>query len=252
MKSNLIAVLLALIASAQAQSAAKVAVFRNADVGKEYIFDHTTERTYYNASSFCESLNATLIKIRSSKENNFITENMENLAFRHYFYLGVVPVNMTAFIGIRPTKFTDGTEVEYYNCENNSYDACSSTYYGCAVLVVWYNGNWRPDDCNTSFGNFALCERPLPVEGIVEPLVEKWNTTLQEVDQLIKDKDKNMMRMINENAKLRENITHVTIENSKLQEKLNEREQVSRRRELYLLSHLKNFIEDMAKIKNSN
>lgn len=147
---------------------------------------------------------------------------------------------------IRSAKFIDGTEVKYHQCSKQ----CGGSNSCGVVMVDLSDGEWFPTSCRDN--RYVICERPLSMEGIVEHLVKKWNLTLHAVDKLIKDKDTNITHLISENAKLEKNITHVMSENAKLREKVTGREQSSKRREEYLISKLKNFIDDLGKIRDGN
>lgn len=248
MKSNLIAVFCALIASSLAQSATKVTTFRNVDLVKEYILDYgIINRTLSDATSFCKSHNATLIKIRSQEESNWIRENVRKFQSNGWFFLGVSPVLQGRGQKIiESTKFADGTEIKYHQC----FRGCVGSYPCGVIIVNLFSGEWASTDCDYKY--LAICERPLAVEDVVEPIVKKWNSTVRAVDELIKDKNRNITHLISEKVKLRENVTLVMRENARLREKLNEHKQSSQRRENYLLSLLKKFVDDLVKIKNGN
>ena len=120
---------------------------------KVYLFELSAKEYNFNQSiAFCEQNGATLVKLRSVNETEFVG----NLIPGHSFYMGV----KVAPPDTSPTNYADSTRFNWTNWEfgqpTPSHNESNTVIVGSNVNRTWYVSD-------LSYGTKSvICERPLP------------------------------------------------------------------------------------------
>jgi len=113
------------------------------------MFDDT-ERSYSQASSNCESLDATLVVITSESENTFIANMRPNSDKRYWIGLG--PVSGVSYSG-----WVDGTPLDYENWAPNEPSGNQMFFMANCGEMIPNSDTWNDARCDKS-DRMSICE----------------------------------------------------------------------------------------------
>lgn len=122
----------------------KHAHYYNAAADKTYVFERGTKRNHRDAVEHCRSLNATLVKVESANEAEWIQATMHP----QWYALGAKTVGRKQV----PTAWVDGRPMRWTNYEDE--DFCDKAC--CATQVSPTGRKWRMLGCNER--DHVICE----------------------------------------------------------------------------------------------
>ena len=126
---------------------------------KSYFYDSDTSRVFQQAQLFCESHNSTLVQIRSRDEQLFLNQNVRfDDGKNGRYWIGAEPSNETA-----PTKFIDGTDIEWFNWSVQQPDENTDCI---AIFVGSSDQLWWDSQCSSSNVGITVCERLATPNGV--------------------------------------------------------------------------------------
>lgn len=180
--------------------------FENDVLGKEYLFDNETKRNAQGAVTFCRTLNATLITIRSAAESSWILSNVPANTAPGKFILGVQNAVGTS----RPLTFLDASTIDFYNWKS-AYD---TGRYDCVTLTANPSDQykWDRDSCVPSTTWYVACERPLTTE----ILATRLDTTGTQLNEKVKAYIKQIADLVKENSDLKRKINDSEVSHTAL------------------------------------
>ncbi|KAM3625849.1 uncharacterized protein V6R79_018552 [Siganus canaliculatus] len=104
------------------------------------------------AKSICQSMDAKLLTIKTTEENNFVSKYM----FDDPSITGRVWLDLVLDPQGQPQSWRDGSALAYTNWKSESSAVGKSSGPGCAVMKG-ANGTWHLVDCKTSFSR-VVCK----------------------------------------------------------------------------------------------
>lgn len=125
-------------------------IFHNPSNGKTYIYDDSPYN-YHTSLAFCARQNATLVKIESQMEWDWIQENVR---IRDWVILNILPQPK----GVHPTHWADGTAIAWFNWGSRRPQLIKDdTFFWTNSAGEWSNArNFDMSD----IGYHVLCEQP--------------------------------------------------------------------------------------------